>query len=165
MSNNEENSVKFSHPYLSISSLNKKFYGVYLKEEDRKWEKFLNATLEYSKEHKCWVLNVKSFKDFTKLLKNVEESSESESSTDDELIQKTLSRRLTSQQSSQNSIDDNSVSDSEMEDVVSLTRRIRYLLKFISVQRTTNQRLEDRVSKLEEMIEELSSLRMGNNNL
>ena len=165
MSNNEENSIKFSHPYLSISSLNKKFYGVYLKEEDRKWEKFLNATLEYSKEHKCWVLNVKSFKDFTKLLKNVEESSESESSTDDELIQKTLSRRLTSQQSSQNSIDDNSVSDSEMEDVVSLTRRIRYLLKFISVQRTTNQRLEDRVSKLEEMIEELSSLRMGNNNL
>ena len=114
MSNSEQQSINFTHPHISISFLTKKFYGVYLKDEsDEKWEDFLSETLEYSKEHKCWIVNVKEVKDFIKLVKNVsnknnssDESESSESSTDDELIQKTLSRRLTSKQSTQSLIEE-----------------------------------------------------------
>jgi hypothetical protein len=59
------------------------------------------------------------------------ENSNSEDSTDDELIQKTLSRRLKST-SNQQDIDNENISDSEMEDVISICRRMRYLLKNIN---------------------------------
>jgi hypothetical protein len=152
---NTENNLNFNHSHISITSLNKKFYGVSLKnnsddKEADKWEDILNESLEYSKENKCWIVNNKEIKEFICLIKNLsndnsesESESESESSTDDELIQKTLTRRLTSQ-SKQHSIEQDHASDSEMEDVVSLTRRIRYLYKTIS-------ELEKRVSKLEQL--------------
>ena len=129
MSNTDE---KFVHKYVSIEPLNKKFLKVTLKEDDKHWEEFLDESLEYSKEHKCWVLIHNEIKDFVELINNVDEesgSSESES-TDDELIKKTLTRRLTSE-SKQLVIDKDSVEDSQDEDVLSVTRRIRGLYRRI----------------------------------
>ena len=112
--------TKFTHEFVSVKTLNKKFLMVELKKDDKYWEDFLDESLEYSKEHKCWVLIHEELKDFIELVKNVEEDkdrSDSESdSTDDELIQKTLTRRLTSE-SKQLVIEDNHVSDSEMAEV------------------------------------------------
>jgi len=129
MSNTDE---KFVHKYVSIEPLNKKFLKVTLKEDDKHWEEFLDESLEYSKEHKCWVLIHNEIKDFVELINNVdEESGSSESdSTDDELIKKTLTRRLTSE-SKQLVIDKDAVEDSQDEDVLSVTRRIRGLYRRI----------------------------------
>ena len=89
MSNTDE---KFVHEHVSIEPLNKKFLKVTLKSDDKHWEEFLDESLEYSKEHKCWVLVHDELNDFIDLIKNVEDDkdrSDSESdSTDDELIQK-----------------------------------------------------------------------------
>ena len=129
-----ETESTFNHEYISVKTLNKKFLMVDLKKDDKYWEDFLDESLEYSKEHKCWVLVHEELKDFIELVKNVEDDkdrSDSESdSTDDELIQKTLTRRLTSE-SKQLVIEDTHVSDSEMEDVLSSIRRIRGLYKMI----------------------------------
>ena len=139
----KEDDYDFDHDYITVKTLNKKFLMVDLKEHNKHWEEFLDESLEYSKEHKCWVLIHNEFKDFIELVKNVEEGSDSSESdsTDDELIQKTLTRRLTSE-SKQLVIEDNHVSDSEMEDVLSATRRIRGLYKMI-------RGLEKRVEYLE----------------
>jgi hypothetical protein len=135
----------FNHDYILIKPLNKKFLTVDLKVNDKYWEKFLDESLEYSKEHKCWVLIQTEFKDFIELIKNVEydkdNSSDESDSTDDEMIQKTLTRRLTSS-SKQLVIEDTHVSDSEMEDVLSSIRRIRGLYKMI-------KSLEKRIEYLE----------------
>ncbi len=135
----------FSHEYILIKPLNKKFLMVDLKKTDKYWEKFLDESLEYSKEHKCWVLIHTEYKDFLDLIKNVENdkdnSSDESDSTDDEMIQKTLTRRLTSS-SKQLVIEDTNVSDSEMEDVLSSIRRIRGLYKMI-------KGLEKRIEYLE----------------
>jgi hypothetical protein len=141
-----DNDTKFNHEFISVKTLNKKFLMVELKKDDKKyWEEFLDESLEYSKEHKCWVLVHEELKDFIELVKNVEDDkdrSDSESdSTDDELIQKTLTRRLTSE-SKQLVIEDTHVSDSEMEDVLSSIRRIRGLYKMI-------RGLEKRIEYLE----------------
>ena len=135
---------KFVHEYITIEPLNKKFLKVDLtKEASSTWENFLDESLEYSKEHKCWVLINTEFKDFVELVKNVEnkESSDESESSDDEMIQKTLSRRLKSA-SKQLEIDENHVSDSELEDVLSVTRRIRGLYKRVRA-------LEKRIEKIE----------------
>ena len=135
---------KFVHKYITIEPLNKKFLKVDLtKEASSTWENFLDESLEYSKEHKCWVLINTEFKDFVELVKNVEnkESSDESESSDDEMIQKTLSRRLKSA-SKQLEIDENHVSDSELEDVLSVTRRIRGLYKRVRA-------LEKRIEKIE----------------
>ncbi len=135
---------KFVHEYITIEPLNKKFLKVDLtKEASSTWENFLDESLEYSKEHKCWVLINTEFKDFVELVKNVEnkESSDESESSDDEMIQKTLSRRLKSS-SKQLEIDENHVSDSELEDVLSVTRRIRGLYKRVRA-------LEKRIEKIE----------------
>jgi hypothetical protein len=133
-SDEKEIDSKFEHEFISIKTLNKKFLMVDLKKDDKHWEDFLDESLEYSKEHKCWVLVHDELNDFIDLIKNVEDDkdrSDSESdSTDDELIQKTLTRRLTSE-SKQLVIEDTNVSDSEMEDVLSSVRRIRGLYKMI----------------------------------
>jgi hypothetical protein len=137
--------TKFDHEFISVKTLNKKFLMVDLKKDNKYWEDFLDESLEYSKEHKCWVLIQDEIKDFIELVKNVEEDkdrTDSESdSTDDELIQKTLTRRLTSE-SKQHAIEDTHVSDSEMEDVLSSIRRIRGLYKMI-------RGLEKRIEYLE----------------
>ena len=139
----DDNESNFEHEFICIKTLNKKFLMVDLKKNDKHWEDFLDESLEYSKEHKCWVLVHEELKDFIELIKNVEDdkdSSESDS-TDDELIQKTLTRRLTSE-SKQLVIEDTHVSDSEMEDVLSSVRRIRGLYKMI-------RGLEKRIEYLE----------------
>ena len=61
MSNTDE---KFVHKYVSIEPLNKKFLKVTLKEDEKHWEEFLDESLEYSKEHRCWVLIHSEIKDF-----------------------------------------------------------------------------------------------------
>lgn len=125
----------FEHKFISIEPLNKKLLKVDIKEDDKHWEDFLDKSLDYSKENKCWVLAQSELKDFIELIKNVEESSESDESSsddssDDEIIKKTLSRRLKSE-SKQHEIDESHVSDSELEDTLSTVRRIRALYKRI----------------------------------
>ena len=129
MSNTDE---KFVHEYVSIEPFNKKFLKVTLKSEDKHWEEFLDESLEYSKEHKCWVLVHNELKDFIELINNADDESDSSESdsTDDELIKKTLTRRLTSE-SKQIVIDKETIEDSLDEDVLSVTRRLRGLYKRI----------------------------------
>ena len=125
---------KFEHEFISIEPLNKKYLKVDLITQSRTWEDFLDKSLDYSKDHKCWVLVPNELKDFIELLKNVEEESEedesNESSTDDEEIKKALTRRLKSE-SKQVEIEESHVSDSELEDTLSVVRRIRGLYKRI----------------------------------
>lgn len=138
---------KFEHKFISIEPLNKKLLKVDIKEDDKHWEDFLDKSLDYSKENKCWVLAQSELKDFIELIKNVEESSDSEESSsssdssDDEVIKKTLTRRLKSE-SKQHEIDESHVSDSELEDTLSTVRRIRALYKRIKA-------LEKRIEFLE----------------
>lgn len=72
------------------------------------------------------------------------ESSSESSSTDDEAIQKTLTRRLTSQ-SKGHEIDEGHVSDSELEDVISICRRFRAVYKLITNMAKRIEKLEDTV--------------------
>ena len=157
-------SENFTHPYILITSYNKKFSKITMNksmvEEDDydTWRDFLDDVLEYSKEHRCWVLNNSELEDFIYMVKNAnkkkerrshssdndesysEESSESSSSSDssssedsdidEETIQKALARRLKSE-SKQLEIDSHNVSDSEMEDVISTVRRLRHLYRII----------------------------------
>jgi hypothetical protein len=157
-----DDEIKFNHKYISLSPLNKKFYGVSLKnqkltsdeyDEEEEWRSFLEDALEYSDEHSCWVVSKKEINDFLQLIENVEDKfkndskyddeshDESSDDTDDELIQKTLSRRLKSE-SKQYEIDEDYVSDSQLEDVSSLSRRLRYLY-------STVKSLQKRIEKLE----------------
>lgn len=61
------------------------------------------------------------------------------SSTDDELVQKALSRRLMSE-STQKEIEVDNVEDSELEDVISVCRRFRFLYREL---RSLKQRVAD----------------------
>jgi|LakMenEpi03Aug12_release.lakeMendotaPanAssembly.Ray.scaffolds.fasta_scaffold150778_3 hypothetical protein len=60
--------------------------------------------------------------------KETSDSDSDDSDSDDELIQKVLAKRLTCE-SKGDVIEDMHISDSEMEDVVSLSRRIRKIYK------------------------------------
>jgi hypothetical protein len=135
----------FEHKFISIEPLNKKLLKVDIKEDDKHWEDFLDKSLDYSKENKCWVLAQTELKDFIELIKNVEEDAEEDSSctssSDDEIIKKTLTRRLKSE-SKQHEIEESHVSDSELEDTLSAIRRIRGLYKRIRA-------LEKRIDFLE----------------
>lgn len=71
-------------------------------------------------------------------------SDDESSSTDDELIQKALTRRLMSE-STQKEIDADRVDDSELEDVVSVCRRFRFLYREIKM-------LKQRIAELEKRI-------------
>jgi hypothetical protein len=161
----------FSHPFLGIYDHNKKYYRVLLKDDNcKKWKSILDDTMEtiYHESTLYYLLNKKEYKEFLDLVKSVDkkdaktqqrndktdekdenkeededssdESSES-SDTDDELIQKTLSRRLTSE-SKGYEVDDDHVSDSEMEDVISLSRRFRAVYKVV-------KNLAKRIEKIE----------------
>ncbi len=157
----------FSHKYIKITESkftdsSKNLYKVTLKQYSKSWSKFLDDSLEYSDELKCWFINDKDIKEFIELVENAdyndkkrrkdesytsendshsatesgsatedsEESSEDESDMDDEMIQKALARRLTSESKM---MEDNReyISDSEMEDMISLCRRIRFLYKLV----------------------------------
>jgi hypothetical protein len=169
---NNEN-ISFTHPNITVEFLSKKYYKVYLKQHNDDWSRILNDTLDKIEQDKLentdktiiyYYLKRSEYNDFIELVENVERklkrshseeekedeeeddesssSSESETSTDDELIQKTLTRRLTSQ-SKGHEIDEGHVSDSEMEDVISLSRRFRAVYKLITNMAKRIERLED----------------------
>ncbi len=155
----------FSHKYIDINKTSKNLYKVVLKQSSKVWTKFLDDSLEYSDDFKCWIVNDDDIKEFIDLVESAnyndtrdkdkrkkeetsedessysEETSEDESDMDDEMIQKALARRLTSESKM---LDDNReyISDSEMEDMISLCRRIRFLYKTI-------KSLNERVKQLE----------------
>ena len=136
---------KFEHDFISIEPLNKKYLKVDLAKDSKSWEDFLDKSLDYSKDHKCWVLVHGELKEFIELLKNVEDESDSDDSTDDstddEEVKKALTRRLKSE-SKHTEIEETHVSDSELEDTLSIVRRIRGLYKRI-------RGLEKRIEYLE----------------
>ncbi len=136
---------KFEHEFISIEPLNKKYLKVDIIKDSKSWENFLDKSLDYSKDYKCWVLIPSELKDFIELLKNIEEESDSDNSsddsTDDEEVKKALTRRLKSE-SKQTEIEETHVSDSELEDTLSVVRRIRGLYKRI-------RGLEKRIEYLE----------------
>lgn len=145
---------KIVHQYIMVEPLNKKFCKVNLKKDSTGWSDFLDDALDYSKEHKCWIIKNEEIKEFQKLLDNVskdekehrgyqseQSSSESESESDDELAKLTLQRRLKSE-SSQYEIEEETVEDSLDEDVISTSRRLRYLYKVISSLRKRIEALE-----------------------
>jgi hypothetical protein len=134
---------KFEHEFISIEPLNKKYLKVDIIKDSKTWEEFLDRSLDYSKDHKCWVLIHNELKDFIELLKNIEEETDdsSDESTDDEEVKKALTRRLKSE-SKQTEIEETHVSDSELEDTLSVVRRIRGLYKRI-------RGLEKRIEYLE----------------
>ena len=167
---NNEN-ISFNHPNIAVEFFSKKYYKVHLKQHNDDWSRILNDTLDKIELDKLenadknityYYLKRSEYNDFVELVENVERklkrshseeekdnddedeetSEESESSTDDELIQKTLTRRLTSQ-SKGHEIDEGHVSDSEMDDVISMCRRFRAVYKLITNMAVRIERLEN----------------------
>ena len=167
--------ITFNHPNIAVEFFSKKYYKLHLKQHNDDWARILNDTLDKIEHDKLensdksityYYLKRSEYDDFIELVENVERklkrshsqddekdedndesesSSESDSSTDDELIQKTLTRRLTSQ-SKGHEIDHDHVSDSEMEDVISICRRFRAVYKLITNMAIRIERLENLLS-------------------
>lgn len=160
-------SINFKHSFIVIDYFDKKYYKVHVNESNENWTKRLNDILEVIKPdrvknlppNKYYYLRRSEFDDFVELIDkydrqdtNQESESESEtehstteeSSTDDELIQKTLARRLNSE-SKQYEDDKDHVSESDLEDVVSLCRRFRSVYKLLTNMATRIARLEDKI--------------------
>lgn len=72
-------------------------------------------------------------------------SEESDDSSEDELIQQTLTRKL-KYESSQKIIDEEGIENSDLEDVISMCRRMRYLLQ-------ANRQLSEKIRELEKKLE------------
>lgn len=151
----------FSHPFIKIEIYDKKYYKVFLHQEDEKWAKILDNSLDRIKteDSSCawYYLQKKEYRDFLDLIDSIEnpdrdddsESSHatSESSdTDDELIQKTLTRRLKVGSAGREN-DEDHVSDSELEDVISICRRFRSVYKLLKNMAKRIEKLEDTVFK------------------
>ena len=160
-------SLSFTHSLIVVDFFDKKYYKVHLKEPNETWTKRLDDILDAIKEdrakhlppNKYYYLRRSEYDDFVELVKKYDrrdanEESESEeetdhttteeSSTDEELIQKTLARRLNSE-SKQYEDDKDHVSESDMEDVVSLCRRFRSVYKLLTNMATRIARLEDTI--------------------
>ena len=99
---------------------------------------FINENLDYERRgnHRYFLLAKTDLNHFLTEIDNLEKgiknsddssSSDGDTSTEDELIQTALNRRLVSE-STQDVISNNIVSDSDMEDVLSISRRLRYIL-------------------------------------
>ena len=136
-----------NHNLLFFKERDNSFYELKLKHLDDKNLEYsirtlLNEILEYEKivNDRVWLLHIKDLKTFLESINDVEkeyydklnnstseDESDSDSTTDDELIQKALARRMKSEPSNI-VIDNDNISDSEMEDVLSLSRRFRYIL-------------------------------------
>jgi hypothetical protein len=67
-------------------------------------------------------------------------------SSEDELIQQTLTRKL-KYESSQKVIEEEDIENSDLEDVISMCRRVRHLLR-------ANKQLSDRVRELEKILKD-----------
>jgi hypothetical protein len=137
-----------NHTLLFFKERDNSFYEIKLKHLDDKNLEYsirtlLNEILEYEKitNDRIWLLHTKDLKTFLESINDLEkdyyyrlnnpssseDDSDSDSTTDDELIQKALARRMKSEPSNI-VIDNDNISDSEMEDVLSLSRRFRYIL-------------------------------------
>ena len=134
-----------THPYFIFKEADSKFYEVSIREiEDKDLEHdirgMMNANFDTEKKDKqrVWLVAKSDLKQFLEAIAQLEKGDDNEEdqsdsdtdTTDDELIQKALARRMKSESSS-TVIEDNAISDSEMEDVLSLSRRLRYLMKRI----------------------------------
>lgn len=143
---------------IDISTYSKKSVLVRLLDLDKQkeWDKImtsLGSTFVDSSGDPSWILpknKLEQLEDMAKLAfrkKREDESSESsesseESSDDEELIQKVLARRLT-YESSQKSIPDETIPNSDDEDCVSYSRRLRHLYSVIKELRTRITVLEN----------------------
>ncbi len=161
--------IKFTHPYIVIEFFDRKYYKVFLKQDNSNWLKRLDDALERIEEehisslpHKpYYYLKRKEYDDFVELVdkydrkdnnqeeseSEVTESSSEESSTDDELIQKTLARRLTRESKGYEN-DEDHISTSELEDVISLSRRFRSVYKLLKNMAKRIESLENTVYKI-----------------
>jgi hypothetical protein len=165
LTKNDDNITLFNRWYKILEELfsnNKQGYNYLLKTEDL--EDFIEFVQNLNKKHKkkdkrSYESNNKKHNndlssdsdeksDRSKYSDEEEEeySSKSDESTDDELIQKTLSRRLKSA-SNQQIIEEENISDSEMEDVISICRRLRYLLKNINEIKNKLIEIEKKIEK------------------
>lgn len=159
--------LSFTHSLIVVDYFDKKYYKVHLNEPNETWSKRLDDILDVIKEerikhlppNKYYYLRRSEYDDFVELVnkydrRDANEESESEeetehstteeSSTDDELIQKTLARRLNSE-SKQYEDDKDHVSESDMEDVISLCRRFRSVYKLLTNMAIRIARLEDTI--------------------
>ena len=75
-----------------------------------------------------------------------EHSEDSDDSSEDELIQQTLTRKL-KYESSQKVIEEENIENSDLEDVISMCRRIRHLLQ-------ANRQLSERIRELEKRLKD-----------
>jgi hypothetical protein len=134
-----------SHPFFTFKSIDKKFYEIsILKIENKNIEHTIRDmmnnvlhTKNLDKEQK-WLLpksDVSSFLDAVYKIEhpelnednNIPAESDSDSTTDDELIQKALARRM-KHETGTTCIKEDKISDSEMEDVLSISRRLRFIM-------------------------------------
>ena len=119
---------------------------------------FINENLDYERRgnHRYHLLAKSDLNHFLTEIENIEQGikeeedeeesgeSDEEEDTDDELIQEALDRRLKSE-STNSAIEEDHVSDSDMEDVISITRRLRHILK-------KQTEMERRISSIEKKI-------------
>ena len=144
------------HPFFSFKETkDRKHYEITItdipdKDLEHDIRGMMNANLKTEKKdrERIWILEKKDIENFLEAIEELqkdeeeeeeEEEEDSDSSTDDELIQKALARRMKSESSS-DIIDEDHISDSEMEDVLSLSRRLRYIISRV-------QRLETKFDK------------------
>lgn len=134
-----------SHPFFTFKSIDKKFYEISIsKIEDKnihdKIIDMMNNVLHTNNLDKVqkWLLpksDVSSFLDAIYKIEHPELNedndipieSDSDSTTDDELIQKALARRM-KHETGTTCIKEDNISDSEMEDVLSISRRLRFIM-------------------------------------
>ena len=161
--------MKHDHPQLNIEGNTKSLFISVKDEVDDDLSsilhEFLHKKLKYDKNKQVFLLPAKNLSIFTQDIQSIvdevkrqqeedeennkedeehneDESSDSDDSDEDTVtIQKALARRV-KLKSRQDVINDETISDSEHEDVITMTRRIRFLLQEIKA-------LKARVAKLE----------------
>lgn len=152
-----------SHPYLLITSKDHKLFQIKLKEIENSSDKdlfedmkeLLDENLSYEKYNgeKYYFLKKKEINEFlgavedlinrhrAGVAKKVEDTDSESDSTDDEMIQRALARRF-KYTSTRDEIADGHISESQDEESVSLSRRLRHIYKRLTA-------IESRLSALE----------------
>lgn len=126
-----------------------------------KWNQLLGkvgGSWNKSETYPGWIVQKTKMEELEKIIEEntkENEDGESESDSDDELIQQALARRIMSE-STHKEIELEEVDNSDTEDVVSLCRRMRYLYSVIKRQRKliedlTNKTMSDREIQTEQL--------------
>lgn len=92
----------------------------------------------------AWSEKDKTSKKHSRSSSSESDHSDEDESSEDELIQQTLARKL-KYESSQKVIEEEDIENSDLEDVISMCRRVRYLLK-------ANKHLSERIRDLEKRL-------------